>query len=376
MWASVCFWISILMLIYTYLGYPLILALIVLFKSNPVKRGDFQPFVSLIVPAYNEEGVIEEKIKNSLNIEYPRDKFEVIIASDGSTDGTNEIARGYACADERVILLKFPRNRGKISVLNDAVSKARGEIIVFSDASSMIDPKAVRNLVSHFKDESVGCVSGVYKVLKRDLSPMGKQEDLYWRYETFIKRKESQIGSTVGAHGSLYAIRKELYPYPDGATINDDYIIPMRVIRQGYRVSYEPEAVAFEEAERMEGFGRRARIGAGNYQQLKELKALIRPLKGLLLFEFISHKLLRLCSPFFLIIAFGANLILFGTAPIYRLTLSAQLLFYLSAVVFPLLGRIGVKAKFAMMPFYFILINSASLMGLYKIMRGKVVWKG
>ena len=241
--SSVLFWVLAGIVVYVYLGYPLLLA--VLGTVFPRKRhaAPHEPTVSLLVAAYNEAKVITAKLKNSLALEYPTEKLEIVVASDGSTDGTVELA-SHLADGKRVRVLPFPDNRGKLYVLNDSVRKLRGDIVVFSDAASMLEPDAVRRLMENFADPHVGGVSGIYSVRKTEQAQLGASEDLYWKYETFLKRQESRLGSILGCHGALYAIRKSLYPFPAPSTINDDYVIPIRVLQQGYRVVYDPRAVA------------------------------------------------------------------------------------------------------------------------------------
>ena len=165
-----------------------------------------------------------------------------------------------------------------------------GEIVAFTDASSMLASDSIRVLAQSFADPKIGAASGVYRLLKKDQAKLGTQEDLYWKYETFLKVQEAKLGAFTGAHGSLYAIRRELYPFPSAGTINDDFTIPMRILQRGYRVAYEPAAVAYEEAHEMEGFSRRVRIAAGNIEQLRELKSLVWPPRPFVLFCLLSHK--------------------------------------------------------------------------------------
>jgi cellulose synthase/poly-beta-1,6-N-acetylglucosamine synthase-like glycosyltransferase len=273
----------------------------------------------------------------------------------------------------RVRLFDYPVNRGKLHVLNDAVPHLRGEIVAFSDAASMLEPGALRRLVASFADPAVGAVSGVYRVTRREEAAHGKQEDLYWRYETFLKRQEAAIGAVLGAHGSLYAVRRALYPFPDPRTINDDYVIPLRILQRGYRVAYEPGAVAFEEAREMGGFGRRIRIMTGNFEQLRELGALLRPVRPLPLLVFLSHKAGRLVVPPALLASFAANAALLDR-PLYRGAFALQLLFY----ALGLAGGIWrLRPRILRLPYYFCMINAAAFVGLYHALRGgrRVAWK-
>jgi cellulose synthase/poly-beta-1,6-N-acetylglucosamine synthase-like glycosyltransferase len=363
MLAKIIFWVAASLILYVFAGYPLLLWLLQLIfhrKSHPERD---QPSVSLLIPAHNEAAIIAEKIDNSLALDYPAAQLEIVVASDGSTDSTAGIVdrRVQACAPGRVRLLDFPVNRGKIAVLNDAVPLLKGDIVVFTDASSMLAPEALRRLVANFADPSVGAVSGVYRVLNQQQASLGVQEALYWRYETFLKLLEARLGAMLGAHGSLFAIRKRLYPLLPPATINDDFLIPLRVVEQGYRVAYEPSAVAFEQAREMEGFGRRVRIAAGNVEQLVAAKALLWPPRPMLLFCFLSHKAGRLLVPVAMLAAMTASLVLWGQ-PFYTGMALAQILFYVLAVLgafFPL------KPRFLRLPYYFSMINGALFAWVY-----------
>jgi cellulose synthase/poly-beta-1,6-N-acetylglucosamine synthase-like glycosyltransferase len=370
--ADVVFWVAVGFVVYVYAGYPLILILLGLVWRRPVAKREIEPTVSILVPAFNESRVIADKIRNVLAIDYPADRLELAVACDGPTDGTADIVRSMADG-RRVRLFDYPRNRGKLHVLNDTVPHLRGEIVAFSDASSMIERGAIRALVANFADPAVGAASGVYRLMDKDGWHLGRQEDFYWKYETMLKRREAAVGSVLGAHGSLYAIRKSLYPFPSPDTINDDYVIPVRIVQQGYRVVYEPTAAAYEEAHEMAGFSRRVRIMAGNIEQLREIKPLLRPLRPLTLFFFLSHKAGRLLVPAALIAAAVSNLRLLGV-PAYRVLMVLQIAFYLLVV----LGGIWqLRPKILRLPYYFCMINAATLVGIYRVVRGRqdLVWK-
>jgi cellulose synthase/poly-beta-1,6-N-acetylglucosamine synthase-like glycosyltransferase len=370
------FWFSAALVFYVYAGYPLLLAAAVRIFERPVRKAGVTPPVSLLVAAYNEAGVIRAKVENALALDYPKDKLEIVIASDGSADGTASIAREAIrarLAESRARVLDYPKNRGKIAVLNDSVPQLRGEIVAFSDASSMLAPDALRRLMEHFADPEVGAASGVYKVRKKDHAELGRQEDLYWKYETFLKLQEARLGSILGCHGSLYAVRKELYPFPGPQTINDDYIIPVRILQKGFRISYEPASVAYEEAREMGGFGRRVRIMTGNVEQLREIKPLLLPVRPLALFFFLSHKAGRLVVPLAMLAIAACNLALLEQ-PFYRLTGALQAFFYL---LVPLGAALPLRPKLLRLPYYFCMINAAAFLGIYHTLTGKrrLAWK-
>ncbi|MBI1353096.1 MAG: glycosyltransferase [Acidobacteria bacterium] len=365
------FWLSVLATAYLYFGFPLLLAVLSKLFARPVRKGPVEPFVSLLIPAYNEADVIEEKLAACRRLDYPAEKIEVVVASDGSTDATCELVRPHADG-ARVRLLDFQQNRGKLAMLNAVVPELHGEIVVFSDAASMPSPNAVRDLASNFADPAVGAVSGVYRIENRDSHQLGQQAGFYWRYETWIKQKEAEIGSILGAHGALYAIRRELYPQLDPGVINDDFVIPLRIARAGWRVAYEPAAVAVEEAHEMGGFGRRIRIMTGNIEQLTEVFGFLWPPKQwLTLFFLLSHKAGRMFAPPAMIAALVANSFLLDQ-PLYQLTMAGQLGFYALAAAGGL-GLLPIKAL--RLPYYFTMINLAALVGLLRLLTGRRAWK-
>ena len=354
------FWGAVGFTFYAYGAYPLLLSVATLFYKRPVRKAPVEPAVSMLIAAYNEQEVIEAKVRNALDQDYPADKLEVVVASDGSQDATNQIVTSLA-GGGRVRLFAFAENRGKVAVLNDSVPRLQGSVVVFSDASSMLDRTAVRRLVENFADDEVGAVSGIYRVRKQREADLGEQEDFYWKYETFLKVCESRLGSVLGAHGSLYAIRKDLYPFPRAGTINDDYVIPVRILQRGYRVAYETSAVAYEEAKEMAGFSRRVRIMAGNYEQIGELMLLLRPVRWFPLFVFLSHKVSRLLVPAALVTAVVACSLLLDQ-PLYRWLWGLQLAFYAAALLGLVLPAAG---KFVKLPYYFCMINVAAFCGIY-----------
>ncbi len=361
------FWSSAGLLAYVYLIYPLLLWLLSAFFRTSFQTRSIEPSISLLVAAYNEAAVIGAKIENALSLDYPARQLEIVVASDGSTDATAQVVRSFAeeKAPGRVRLLEFPKNRGKVATLNDALPLLAGEIVAFSDASSMLAPDSLRHLVEGFADPRVGAVSGVYRVLKKEQANLGVQEDFYWKYETFLKVQEAKVGGFTGAHGSLYAIRRELYPFPAADTINDDFVIPMRIRQRGYRIAYEPAAVAYEEAHEMEGFSRRVRITAGNIGQLREVKGLLWPPRMMSLFCLLSHKAGRLLVPLAMVLLIIANVVLWPD-PAYRWFLGAQLLFYGLAA---LGAMVTLKPGFLRLPYYFCMINSAFFAWLYHALR-------
>ena len=366
------FWLSLAALFYTYVGYPLLVWVLArLFGSEPNRREIF-PSVSLLIPCYEEERHIEEKLRNSLDLDYPKGRLEIVVASDGSTDRTDEIVRRFH--SQGVKLLSLRSHLGKSAMLSRVVPRLQGRIIVFSDASSRLKSDALRLLVRSFADSKVGCVSGGYHLISSsDLRSQG--EGLYWRYETWIKRMESMLHSILGAHGALYAVRKGLFrPLADGS-INDDYLIPMRVVTLGHRAVYDPEAVAWEqESTSVRGeFARRRRIAAGNCQQIGQLKELFNSRNGGLAFSFLSHKVLRTCAPFLMLALLASSFWL--SWPCSGIALALQLLFYLTAFLGFLAQRWGWRWRLLSPCFYFCLGNLAMLAGVLRYLAfGPPAW--
>ena len=360
---SLIFWLSLSTLLYIYVGYPaLVWALARLFGREPQRR-DSTPTVSLLIPAYNEEAHIELKLRNSVALDYPKDRLEIVVASDGSTDRTNAIVESFRARG--VTLLAMRGNLGKSAMLSRTVPLLRGEIVVFSDASSMLEPDALRQLVRNFADPGVGCVSGLYR-LKGSNDLRSEGEGLYWTYETFIKRQESRLHSILGAHGAFYGIRRALFQHLHESAINDDYLIPMRIVEQGFRAVYEPRAVSWEqELASVEGeFARRRRIAAGNCQQIVELRRLLHPVHGWVALCFFSHKVLRTLAPLFMVTLLVASAWL--PQPWVWIALGLQTTFYASAFVGYQCQRRGRVVPWLSAPLYFCLGNLAMLAGLLK----------
>lgn len=367
------FWVSAALPVYAYAGFPLLLIALERLFRRPRRKGPIEPALSLIIPAYAEGEQIAAKIENCLQLDYPAGKLEILVSCDGDKNGTPESAR-KAAAGTRVKVLVQPKNLGKVGNLNTAVAQSGHEVLVFSDASAMLKPDALRELVCNFNDPEVGAVGGKYMIVKPEAVKIGQSEDFYWRYETYLKTLEASIHSMLGAHGQLNAIRRELYPYPDPETINDDYVIPYAVLSKGYRAVYEPAALVWEEAGEMVGFSRRVRIMAGNIQQMNMLGGLLNPLRGWPLFFTLSHKVSRVFVPWAMVLALVSNGLLLDSGELYRWTMAAQAAFYGLA----LLGTaIRLRPKALMLPYYFTMINMAAFFGAYHALtsRKTMKWK-
>jgi exosortase D (VPLPA-CTERM-specific) len=370
------FWLSFSLLFYTYLGYPALIALLARIRARPVKQKRFHPTVSLVIAAHNEEGNIGRKLDNALALEYPRDRLEIVLASDGSNDRTVEIARGYEARGVKVVA--FATRRGKPSVLNDVIPQCTGEIIVLGDARQRYDPKALLALVQNFHDPSVGAVSGELYLTNNLEVAVGEGVDFYWRYEKFIRRQESRLDSTVGATGAIYAIRRDLFEPIPPDTLLDDVLIPMRIARRGYRIVFEPGAKAFDLAAQTEReeFARKVRTITGNLQLFRREAWLWNVRANRLWFQALSHKVLRVLGPFMLGAMFLASASLAGSSPVYEFAWDAQFLFYAAAVGGHFLARAPGVGRWLSAPYAFCLLNLAALVAIFRFLTGKlsVTW--
>lgn len=372
---EIFFFFFILIILYVYFGYPLIILFLAAINRKTVNKDDtYEPMTSLIVAAYNEEAIIEEKLKNCLSLNYPKERLEIIIFSDASTDRTAAIVKQFE--QDNITLLDLTERRGKTAGQNLAVTQATGEIIIFSDANALYREDAIRKIVRNFSDPSVGCVCGELVYYSEDKSLIGDAENVYWDYEKFIKRQENRAASILGANGSIYAVRKELYsPLPDD--IISDFIEPFKIVAQDYRVVYEPEAISFEQSTTnfIEEYHRKKRIINRSIFSLLHFKAFLNPVRyPLLSFQLFSHKILRWMIPIYLPIIFIVNLFLLNSL-FFRVTLGLQIIFYGTALLGYVLEKNRWHNVFFYTPFYFCLVNIASLEAIVNlfIKRNKVV---
>jgi poly-beta-1,6-N-acetyl-D-glucosamine synthase len=367
------FWLSFAVLGYTFAGYVLWLWLRSLFHARQVRRAAIVPSVSVVMVVRNEEGVLEEKFRNLLNLDYPSEQLQLIVVSDGSTDGTDEILREYA-KDPRIHVFMSSLQKGKACGLNDAMQWAQGEIIVFTDARQRIERGALRILIENFADRSVGCASGELMLGDPASGEVVKGTGLYWRIEKWIRELESASGSVVGATGALYAVRRSLVPTVPPGTILDDVYIPMHVARSGARVVFDGRARVWDAPDlgAQREFGRKVRTLSGNYQLLQIAPWLLggdNPVR----FEFVSHKLMRLLAPF----ALAAALIsaVFLPAPLYRAALALQIIFYSLGILGMLPGEKGPLTRMADAAYTFVMLNAAAVMAFGNfVTRRKELW--
>jgi cellulose synthase/poly-beta-1,6-N-acetylglucosamine synthase-like glycosyltransferase len=381
----IAFWTCIILVFYTFFGYGILLYLLVrlkrIFKRNQRPQYAFAdlPSCTLIVAAYNEADYIVEKIQNTLKLNYPAGKLELIFVTDGSTDGTPELVSAYP----QIRLLHSEARKGKISAVHRAMAQVETELVVFTDANTFLNPDALVYLCRHYADPKVGAIAGEKRVAIEEVTDATAGEGFYWKYESKLKTWDSELHSVVGAAGELFSIRKSLYEPVPANSVLDDFMISMRIAEQGYVIIYEPEAYALEKssANVTEELKRKIRIAAGGIQSVIWLKALLNPFKfPVLSFQYISHRVLRwTITPFLMIIALLLNILIVFSNPgaIYLVLLVLQAVFYLSAYAGKLFEDRKLRVKLLFVPYYFCMMNYAVLAGLLRYFRGEqsVIWQ-
>jgi cellulose synthase/poly-beta-1,6-N-acetylglucosamine synthase-like glycosyltransferase len=367
------FWIAAALVGYSYLGYPAWLWLRSRWSPRPVRRGSAAPAVSAVMVVRNEEAVIARKLENLLTLDYPPAKLDVVVVSDGSSDRTPAILADYV-GDSRVRTLVKPVSQGKAAGLNDAVKLASGEVLLFTDARQQIESAALRLLIENFADPDVGAVSGELMLGDPTRGEIGKGMGLYWQIEKEIRELESACGSVVGATGAIYCARRNLIePLPEGAIL-DDVLLPMQIVRQGSRVIFDSRARAWDSPYLGRGreFSRKVRTLSGNYQLL-QLAPWLLSSQNAIRFEFISHKLSRLASPFALLALLIASIFL--PQPLYRAALGAQFAFYALSLAALAGIKIGPLSRIADPARTFVILNSAAMVAFINFVTGrKAVW--
>ena len=365
---SLAFWVLLGIVVYTYAGYPALIYLLSRVRPRGLQRAPLEPRVSIVLAAHNEEAHIGRKLENLLGLDYPREKLQIIVVSDGSTDRTDEIVA--RCGAKNVELVRVP-HQGKPTALNAGVARASGEIVVFCDARQHIAQDALRAMVSYFADLKVGAVVGD-TLLEAKAGP-----GFYWAYERIIRIAEGKVDSVVGGSGSLMGIRRHLLsPLPAEALL-DDLVTPMRIVLQGYRVLYRPDVRVYDREASVSGeFARKARTLAGNYQALRYVPQMLNPMKNRIFFQYLSHKVLRLVCPFALLGLLAVNIALVARGGAgwtwYVATLAAQVAAYGLALRGALAGeRAG---RLARVSHTFVVLNAAAVEGLRRFLTGKLTW--
>jgi cellulose synthase/poly-beta-1,6-N-acetylglucosamine synthase-like glycosyltransferase len=385
---ALLFWVCAGVTCYVYFGYPILLWLLAAIFGKRRNSQRITPSVTLLIAAYNEQGTISAKLENSLALDYPAGELQILVAADGSTDETVEIVRRFA--GRGVQLSYSPQRQGKMAAINHAMSLATGEIVVFSDANNAFTPSTLRELVMPFDDAGIGVVSGAKSIVSGD-GGLGDSEGLYWRYESFIKVRESRLGCCVAACGEILAIRRQLFESPPEDIINDDGYIALRLIRSGSRMAYAPLARSYERisASASDEIARRTRIFAGRFQMLTLAPKLIPINRPLVLWQEISHQYLRALLPLAMLGALIASFFsvmapasarwgILGLAqPANWIMLSAQLAFYAMAWVGTRVEHNGSIFKLLYLPTFLVNSNLAGLIGIYQFLTRKqtVLWQ-
>lgn len=382
------FWVCVLVILYTYVGYPVLVTLLARTKPRRVfSDPEPPPSVTLLIAAHNEEQVIERKLINSLELDYPPELLQILVASDGSDDRTPELVAAFA--DRGVELSHEPDRGGKLAAINRGMSLATGDVVVFSDANNLYSQDVILELVKPFTDERVGAATGAKRIV-RDERSLSSSEGAYWRYESFIKEQESRLGCTIGATGEIYAIRRHLYAPVPPEIINDDFFIVSRIIRQGHDVVYNPAATSREPVSATAGdeIERRTRINAGRYQAMFHARWLLPLNRPVVAWQMISHKFMRPLIPFWMIGALLANIgavivpartggVITLADPFHLQFLLLQAVFYGMAVLGSTLETRGTVGKVLYVPTFLLNSNLAALAGLYRALtnRGAHLWE-
>lgn len=374
------FWIGLLIVAYTYIGYGLVIFILarVAGKKTVKEMPSELPETTLLIAAYNEEGFIGEKIKNTLDLDYPSGRLKIFIVTDGSTDKTPEIVSGHSS----IRLFHEPERRGKIHAVNRVMKMVETSTVIFCDANTYLNRDAIKNIIRHFQDLRIGGVAGEKRIFKNEEdNASGAGEGIYWKYESFLKRKDSEVHSVVGAAGELFALRTSLFEEPPADTIIEDFYVSMKIASKGFRFIYEPEAFATESASASvkEEWKRKVRICAGAFQAMGRLTSLLNPFRhGILSFQYISHRVLRwTLAPLSLLFILVCNGILaWSVGSVYTIILILQLVFYLLAFAGHLMNDRKVEIKGFFVPYYFVVMNLSVFAGFMRYLKGSqsVVW--
>ena len=382
---EILFWISFLIVFYTFAGYALLLSVIYFFKKvisggkvEPEPEMIELPRVCMFVAAYNERDYVDVKVRNMLELDYPTEKIQFLWITDGSNDGTPELLNKYP----QMEVHHQPERRGKIHAMNRGMHFVEAPIVIFSDSNTTLCREAIQIIVKTFNDPKVGCIAGEKRVMSQKADgAAGTGENLYWKFESWVKHMDSELNTAVGAAGELFAIRTSLFTEVESDSILDDFMISLRIAKKGYRIAYTPDAYAIETASVnvTEELKRKVRIAAGGLQTIGRLKELLNPFRfGWLSIQYISHKVLRwTIAPLALFLLFPVNFLLFlnerssGTVAFYSIFFFLQTFMYLLAFVGWVFERQKIRFKFLFVPFYFTSINYASVLGWIRFLKGK-----
>ena len=385
---KILFWICLVICIYTYVGYGVLLYLLVLLKrmvkgkpkQMELPEDSQLPDVAFMVCAYNEQDVVEMKMQNIHELDYPKDKLHVVWVTDGSSDNTNEYLKAYP----EVEVIYSPERRGKTAALNHGLSMVTSDITVMTDANTMVNREAIREIVRCMQDPKVACVAGEKRVMSRHEGEIAAEgEGLYWKYESALKRLDSELYSAMGAAGELNAIRTHLYERMPETALLDDFVMSMRMVEQGYKIAYTSEAYAMEygSANLEEESKRKRRIAAGGLQSSWWLRSMMNPFKNFMVaFQFVSHRVLRWSiTPIALmaLIPLNVALVMMKAGTVYTIIWILQILFYLTAFSGYLLEQHGHKNKLLYVPYYFLFMNINVFRGMHylKTHQGSGTWE-
>jgi cellulose synthase/poly-beta-1,6-N-acetylglucosamine synthase-like glycosyltransferase len=386
---EIIFWAALFIIFYSYLGYGILLFIIIKIRRmlgisrKTDDQINYEPEVTLFVAAYNEKDYVDEKIRNSFSLNYPRKKVKHVWVTDGSNDGTPDILRKY----EGVDVYHLDERGGKIGAMNRGMQFVKTPIVIFSDGNTNLGVDSIREIVNLFADPKVGCVSGEKRIYSKDEdAAAGAGEGLYWKYESTLKKWDAELYSVVGAAGELFAIRTELWQEVEKDTLLDDFIISLRVAMAGYTIQYNPNAYAIETASAnvKEELKRKIRISAGGIQSVVRLRSLLNVFKyGTLSFQYISHRVLRwTLTPLLLLLIIPINLVLainaeFQFTNIYTLLFYGQILFYIAALTGWFLENRKIKVKILFVPYYFFIMNLSVFLGFRRFLKGNqsVKWE-
>ncbi len=384
------FWLLIFIVFYAYLGYGLLLFFLIKIKrifgkkTEPGYDEDSLPEVTFIVAAYNEQDYIEDKIRNCLAFDYPKNKISFWFVTDGSNDRTPEIVESFPRSENQQIrLFHSPERKGKIAAVERVMAYVETPVTIFTDANTDVNPAAIRQIVRHFADPNVGAVAGEKRIAMNEADEAtGAGEGIYWKYESTLKKWDAELNSVIGAAGELFAIRTSEYRHVPADTLIEDFVMTMGIAMRGFRLAYEPEAYALESSSASIGeeMKRKVRIAAGGLQTAWRLRSLLNPFRyGLLSFQYISHRVLRwTLAPLALPLIFLINVSLaIEAGPVYQVLLALQVAFYAFAYLGYLFERKQLKIKAFFIPYYFCLMNWAMYRGFFRLVAGRqsVVWE-
>ena len=378
------FWILLIILFYTFVGYAFVLFVLLkikkIFFTKKVQNSDisYEPDICLFVTAFNEKDYVNQKVANSFSLDYPKEKIQYLWITDGSDDGTPDLLRKY----DQLEVHHLPERRGKMHAMNRGVKFVKAPIIIFSDTNTILGKQSIREIVAKFRNPKTGCVAGEKRIVEKDTdSAAGAGEGLYWKFESWIKRMDSELNSAVGAVGELFAIRTSLFEDVEEDTLLDDFMISLRIAQKGFNIAYTPNAFAEETASLnvKEELKRKIRIAAGGIQTIFRLKSLLNPFRfGILSWQYFSHKVLRwTLAPISLILILPVNFLIvwqqnqWFEPGFYTITLYIQVLCYLFALVGWYFENRKIRLKLLFVPYYFASINYAAILGIIRFLKGK-----